>query len=371
MSDSDTGTKTATFSLGNESKYGVAVRCGDSDVKVIQATNSELANPKIVCSSPPSPTPSMVPFTVNVNIDSSLLAEGDQVCINLNCGTAAANTKITVNLEPSKPDLLITLKDGSNWVKVAKVERGVDVAGGRDTTVILEPSDQLEPEPFSGPSVPTEYSINVVGVSYLSGNNTAFGALNASSTSYRPVRWFSGGDRYVAMAYATNAYAKLFLLQLFSGGRLSLSFPQPWSSGSLTIQQNAHPIFPSLGRTDDDLRAYLINFQLYDSSQPSRLSHTTVLSKGWLDGSTSYSVPDLSGLLGYNPPSNGSKGTLMVTALLSNKDVNKDVPFLLTDLAEPVTLAALVAVAGDAGDYLKAATVRTDYTVGGGEIHLP
>lgn len=108
---SGTRIKIATFSLGSESKYGVAVRC--SSLAVIQATNGELANPKIECS---SAAPSTVFFTVN-GIGSSLLAAGDQVCIDASCQPATASLDTTANLEAGAQE--ITLKNSSGSGKTA------------------------------------------------------------------------------------------------------------------------------------------------------------------------------------------------------------------------------------------------------------
>ncbi|MGK0619372.1 hypothetical protein [Meiothermus cerbereus] len=95
LSLSGTTTKTGTFSLGGQTKYGVALRCSSLVVKVIQATASELPNPKLECS---SSTPTTVPFTVNVSVDASLLASGDSVCVNgTGCLTASSNVSIGLN----------------------------------------------------------------------------------------------------------------------------------------------------------------------------------------------------------------------------------------------------------------------------------
>lgn len=348
---SGTTTKTATFNLGSESKYGVAVRCSNLTVQVIQATNSELANPKLVCS---SPAPSTVSFTVDVNIASSLLAPGDQVCLNdASCQSAMASVSITANLEAGNRDLLITLKGSSGSVKVAKVQKGVNVSAGGSTTVSLGPADQLAIVSFSAPSAPAGYTASGGAlVGYLSANNTASGFVNASPTSYRPVSGFSSGDRYGAVAFASATNAILLSYQFFSSGAPSLSFPAPWSSGSLTIQQTAHPSISGLARTENDLRGYVIYLQL-----PAQLYHTTVLSKGWLGSTTSYSLPNLSSQLGYTAPSGGS-GNLEVSALLSNRAI--------------LSLSSADLAALGAGDYIRVAQVHTSsYTVGGGQTTLP
>ncbi|MER3489815.1 MAG: peptidase S8 and S53 subtilisin kexin sedolisin, partial [Meiothermus sp.] len=205
-----TGTpKTGTFNLGGQTKYGVAVRCDSGEVKVtvIQATSTELANPKVVCS---SPAPSPVPFTVNVSIEASLLADGDRVCVNnsdSDCQPAGNRVDITLNLEPGRRDLLVVLKDRSGMVKVAKVVRNVDVTDGGNASVSLERGDQLPEVSFTVPNPPPGYTSffgPAAPVGYGSANGTASGSVNASPTSYRPVSGFGRGDLYVAVIVASR-----------------------------------------------------------------------------------------------------------------------------------------------------------------------
>lgn len=121
LSMSGTSTKTGTFSLGGQTKYGVAVRCSGLVVKVIQATASELPNPKLECS---SSAPATVSFTVNVNVNVPI-AGGDTVCVNdFGCMSAASSVPVTVNTATGNRDFLVTLKASGGSVKVAKVLRG-------------------------------------------------------------------------------------------------------------------------------------------------------------------------------------------------------------------------------------------------------
>jgi len=60
---SGTASKTGTFNLGGQTKCGVAVRCSGLVVKVIQATASELSNPKLECSSS-TPTNAFVCYLI-------------------------------------------------------------------------------------------------------------------------------------------------------------------------------------------------------------------------------------------------------------------------------------------------------------------
>ncbi|MCX7802465.1 MAG: peptidase S8 and S53 subtilisin kexin sedolisin [Meiothermus ruber] len=349
-----TTTKTASFSLNGQSKYGVAVRCSGLVVKVIQATASELPNPKLECSSSSS-TPSTVAFTVNVSIDAGLLASGDRVCVNsTNCQSASNTVSIPLNLEAGTRDLLIALADSSNMVKVAKVVKGVNVSSGGSTNVSLAASDQLNPVSFTLPTPPSGYSsFPAAPIFYASASNTGGGGVNASPTSYRPVSGFGSGDRYVALLMASASSGELQSFQFFTGTP-SLAFPAPWNAGSLGVNQTAHPSLSGLSRSDNDLRGYQIYLQL-----TAQLYYTAIIGKSWLGSATTYTLPDLSApsLLGYTAPSSGS-GTFEVTALLSNK------PILAADNSALLSFAA--------GDYLRSARAFTSsYTVGGGNINLP
>ena len=351
LSLSGTTSKTGTFNLGGQTKYGVAVRCSSLVVKVIQATASELPNPKLECS---SSTPTSVPFTVNVSVDASLLASGDSVCVNdTGCLSASGNVPIGLNLKPVTQDLLVTLEN-SGSVKVAKVLKNVNVISGGSTNASLTSSDQLAPVSLTLPTPPTGYTGSSGAlVFYLSSSNTGDGLVNASPTSYRPVSGFGGGDRYAALVQANATNASLQSIQIFSSGSPNLSFPAPWSSGSLTVDQTAHPNVSGFSPNDSGLQGYRIYLQI-----AGQIYYTASLTKNWLGSATSYTLPDLSAssLLGYTPPA--GSGSFKVSAILSNKNL-----FAL----DPNNPSAF-----QAGDYLKEATAQTNsYTVGGGTLTLP
>lgn len=348
---SGTASKTGTFNLGGQTKYGVAVRCSSLVVKVIQATASELPNPKLECS---SSTPTTVSFTVNVSVDASLLASGDSVCVNgTGCLSASGNVPIGLNLKPGTQDLLVTLEN-SGSVKVAKVLKNVNVISGGSTNASLTSSDQLAPVGLTLPTPPSGYTSVMGAITfYLSSSNTGGGMVNASLTSYRPVSGFGGGDRYATLIGTSATNASLLSIQVFNSGSPNLTLPAPWPSGSVSVSQTAHPSVSGLSRNDNGLQGYRIYLQI-----PARIYYTASLTKNWLGSATSYTLPDLSAsnLLGYAPPT--GSGSFEVSAILSNKNL-----FAL----DPNNPSAF-----QAGDYLQVATAQTNsYTVGGGSITLP
>ncbi len=349
-------TKTGSFNLNGNSKYGVAVRCSSLVVHVIQATASELPNPKLLCSAPSySGT-----LNVTVNIDASFLPAG-LVCASAAltfspvCASAAASVSLTLNTLPTgSRDLVVTLNDSGGAVTVAKVVKNVNVPGS--ATVNLLPADQLSPVSFTPPTPPTGYTSGADFIFYLNGNKNVFALVSASPNSYRPVSGASSDPGHL-YAYAGNASAGAGFVatyQFWSTTLPTLSYPAPWATGSLSVQPNAHPTIGGLARTEPDLRSYRIEYTI-----PAQIYYTAVLSKGWLGTTTSYTLPDLSApsLLGYTPPSNGSNGTILVEANFSNKPILSLNP---TDLSPWA-----------AGDYFKQAWAAGSITVGGSGFNLP
>ncbi|ADH65028.1 hypothetical protein Mesil_3441 (plasmid) [Allomeiothermus silvanus DSM 9946] len=347
---SGTVTKTGTFSLGSQSKYGVAVRCGGLKVKVIQATSVELSNPKVTCS---QTTPSPVSFSVTVAVAPALFSPGDWVCLNgASCQPAATSVTLSPTLQSGPQDLVLTLRDSSfTSVKAAKVVRNVNVTNGGNTSASLTLSDQLPPVSFTLPTSPSGYAPPSVAILYRA-TGGSFADVSIPPSAYRPVSGYASGDLYYAEVNAsTGSTGFLTHSQLFTSTP-SLSLPAPWPTGSLSVSQQAHPIVSGLSRTDSDLRGYQMYLQI-----PAQIYYTATVSKGWLSG-PSYTLPDLSatGLLGYTPPS--GSGSFSVSALLSNT------PLLSLDPSNPGLLSA--------GDYAQEATAQiTNYTVGGGTVTLP
>jgi len=352
LSMSGTSTKTGTFSLGNQSEYGVAVRCG-LEVKVIQATSSELPNPKLSCSSPSS---SFVSFTVTVTFAPNLSpGSNDYVFVNGSAYALASSptTTVTAALEAGTQDLVITLVDMTTppgSVKVAKVVRSVNVVNAGSLTVTLSSADVIAPVALGLPTPPPGHTLGIPAVLYLASGGKGYPSVGVPPNSYRPVSGFASGDLYYAELNASSGNSFLASTLFFTGAP-SLSLPAPWTPGSLSVTQTAHPSLSGLSRSESDLQGYEITLSLFG-----QLYHTTFLSKGWLGSATSYSVPDLSIQLGYTTPTTGS-GFFTVTALLSNK---------LVLALDPSSFIP------SAGDYVQGATAQTtSYTVGGGSLTLP
>jgi len=354
----------ATFALGSESKYGVAVRCGtgsNTRVHLIQATNSELASPKITCSSPSAP--STVPFTVNVNLSAVQSPWGiqatDVVFVNLVNRLVGSDTTVPVSasLPAGAQDLLVSLVDPNTpTFRGAKVVRNVNVTSGGSTTVTLQPGDQLPSASLTPPTLPAGYiyddtfGTELQALVYYASNTSAFGFVGVNN-AYRPVAGFASGDRYLALSSATNTSntGSLTVWKGFTSGSPSLSFPAPWAANNLTVTAAAHPTVSGLNRTDAELRAYSI------ALTGASLFFQATLSKNWLGSQTSYTLPNLSSQLTYTPFSGSVSAT--VGALISSQSI------LSAELSDPASFTS--------NTDIRVAVAEKSYTVEGSNITLP
>jgi hypothetical protein len=357
---------TYTFSLSGNSTYGVAVRCNSPipgnppEVHVIQATNAELANPKVTCS---EANPSTVSYTLNVDVSAVPgVAIGDLVRVSgkgfsADGTVSSVSNPVPVNLTaPSgTQDLLVTVSGSGNPTsyKAAKVLRGVAISNGSSSNATLTslPSDNITVSVPAG-FTPTSGTAQVL---YLSADNKGLGGVGyasgtaATNFSYRPVSGFSFGDRYVAYATAENSTNTLERYKGASGGAIALALPNPWPSGSLTVTAAAQPTVSGLNYSSPNVRAYKAHLE------NSTLVYGVTLSKGWLGSNSSYPFPDLSSQLGYTPFSGSLH--VSVSALLS------PTPVLSFDPKDPASFSA--------SSDISLVHASGSYTVGGGSITLP
>jgi hypothetical protein len=368
---SPSSSNTYTFSLGGNTNYGVAVHCNplapgmSAEIHVIQAAATELANPKVTCS---DANPSTVNYSLVV--DASAVAgvvTGDTVVVS-GKGFIAGNTvtnptnpvAVSLTAPAGTQDLLVVVEASGNPVnyKVAKVVRNVNISSGGSSNVALTATDVLSVQTVSA-SVPAGFTptFGTASVVYLSADNQGLGSVGsatgtaATSFTYRPVSGFGAGDRYAAFAVAGDSSNVLERYKGSSGGPFTLTLPNPWPSGSLTVTALAHPTVSGLSYGGTNLRAYRVHLE------DSTLVYQVTLGKGWLGSNTSYTVPDLSAasLLNYTPFS--SNVNVSVSALLSPGSV------LSLDASDPASFTATTDIS--------LAIATGAYTVGGGSVSLP
>lgn len=362
---------TYTLNLSGNTVYGVAVRCNPllpgmaTEVHLIQAAATELSNPKVTCS---GPTPNTVAYTLNVDVSGVPgVVAGDTVTVSgkgFSAGGNVLNPANSVTVSLSAPagiqDLLVTVSASGNPTnyKVAKVLRNVNISNGGSSSTSLGAADALASANLSV-SVPSGFipTFGSASVNYLSSDNQGQGwvghATGSAATSfpYRPVSGFGAGDRYLAFAVAGNSGNVLERFKGGSGGALSLTLPNPWAPGSLSLSAQAHPTVSGLSYGGANLQAYRL--ELEDST----LVYQATLGKGWLGSSTTYTFPDLASLLGYTPFANASTVQASVSALLSPS------PVLSLDESDPASFTATTDIA--------LAIATGTYTVGGSNLSLP
>ncbi|WP_243094891.1 peptidase S8 and S53 subtilisin kexin sedolisin [Thermus thalpophilus] len=371
LTTSTSGTQTYTFPLSGNSLYGVAVRCNPlvpgmaTEVHVIQAAVSELGNPKITCS---GASPSTVNYTLNVDVSAVPgIASGDSVVVSgkgFSAGGTVFSPSTPVAVVLSAPagtqDLLVTVSAAGNPTnyRVAKVLRSVSVSSGGSSSVVLAAADTLAPSSLTV-ILPPGFTptFGTASVAYLSQDNQGLGRVGfasgtaATNVPYRPVSGFGAGDRYVAQAVAGAGHHVLEAYKGSGGGNIPLALPSPWPTGSLSLSGPPHPTVSGLSYSGTNLRAYQL------ALEDSTLIYQATLGKGWLGTVSTYSFPNLSGILGYTPFASGSTVQASVSALLSAS------PLLQLDSTDPSAFSAATDI--------RQAIATGSYTVGGSGVSLP
>ena len=318
---------TGSFNLSGATRYGVAVRCGSQPPQVLQATPGELAQVKFTCGSPPS---SGVSFTVNVSVSG---VTGDMVYVQGRGGSKGAplsggssGGSATVSFDPSDNDKIqpgpqdlvaLVFDSGANEVRAAKVFRNQNVQDGAIISLSIDSGDV---RPARSVSVSGFGSGAFAGVFWITGSSPANataalvspGSITGSTFAYREVAGAAGGDRYAFFGLKTfGSSEQISRFKVFPSGNLSISAPARWTPGALRVNTDPHPEVSGLSYTGTvdglSVKAYQVS-----------LGAAYTVSTGWLGGAASYRVPDLSGVMGFTPPS-ASNRRVGVGAILANQ----------------------------------------------------
>lgn len=359
---------TYTLNLGTQSKYGVAVYCNqNSSLHIIHATNTELGNATVVCSSPAGGPPSLVPYTLNLNVSQTGAQIGDIVFVQgsgvSHSGTpvtSLSNVQASIQAPEGTQDILIIVARGdpdnpsSLQILHAEVLRNVNVTNGGSSNHTL--GAPLGTGTVTISNVPSGFS-GLPLVFYLSKDNKGAGVVgwgSGNTFTYRQVRGFSQGDRYFLnlMYQNPSGSSRILYLKGSSGGDIGVTLPNPWQAAALSVDGNAHPTVSGLNRTEPSLKACGIDLQ------GSELHVLGLVTKGWLGSNTSYVVPNLSSVLTYTPFASGSRVSASILAVFSPNALDLGATNL-----DPTTFTANLDFAFiGANGY---------YTVGGGSIQLP
>ncbi|MDM7325417.1 MAG: hypothetical protein P3W93_010670 [Thermus sp.] len=364
---------TYTLNLTSDDKYGVAVFCGARVLKIIQATATEVPNPRVTCSNPSS-SPRYVSYTLNLDLSQTGAQQGDMVSVFVDSPPGQSeiindpgNTSVNLRVPEGTYDLLVAVyrndpNNPNNYPISAEVLKNITLSEGGSSSHTL--GAPLGTNTVTVNNVPSGLFRGGY-VLFTNNNNVPLGFIGfdqSNTITYRQVRGFGPGDKYLLVFFAQddpsnpNPRVQCQYIKVFSGGDVNLSLPNPWSPGSLTITDAPHPTVQGLNRTEAGLRAYAFTFGRYNDW---RFRFNVVVTKGWLGTATSYTVPDLSGLLNYTPFANGDYVQASVYAAFSPTALTPEEVWL----TDPSVLT-------DSTD-ISFAIVNGSYTVGGGSIQLP
>jgi len=210
-------------------------------------------------------------------------------------------------------------------------------------TVVLGAADQAPLEPITYNSVPAGFSAPTTLVDYEFGGNGGFPIANAVTTAYPavPAAAMENGDYYSFTAYAMGASGEVLVeTTSTSGGPIYFTFPPAWTyAGPVAAKwlsfEMAYTGFSGTANVCDEVSMD------WSTSSSAQNIVSVLATENYLNGSTTVSIPDLSGLAGFAaaPPS----GTAVVwgaTVLQGN-----------SSCLQPPPLNATVKVVTDTGFY--------------------
>ncbi|HGY09686.1 MAG TPA: hypothetical protein ENK37_06505 [Oceanithermus profundus] len=337
-----------------ETKYGVAVGCPavplngiHSSVNVYQLTTDEATAIKAPC---PNALGSAITPAESVKAVAAAGDSGyDKVWLHTawdNRQTSLGNPASLIFSPESNRDLLIVAYSDSStkvtpqFVERIRFVRDFDASqpplcpAASPCSFELGSTDAPASNTVAGFTAPADASSTFFGVGFVSkkglpiphssgdpDHNPALGAGDATGGSYWLVPGAESGDVYYAEAVArrnTNVHSMHNSLVFdYAGGDISFSLPAAWFDPS--VQENALPTFGNLTYSDPNLIGYAFFFG------KSLLREFVVVSKGWLAGSQSYTLPDLSGAPGFagTKPLPGDRVAWDAIAVMANKTIGE------------------------------------------------
>ena len=369
-----------------ETKYGVAVGCPAApldtvynSVNVYQLTIDEATTIKAPC---PNAIGSAITPAESVKAVAAAGDTGyDKVWLHTawNDEQAPLGNPVTLyfNPKPNRDLLIMAYSDSSTkvapqFVKRIRFVRDFDAShpplcpAASPCSFELTSADAPASNTVAGFTAPADASATFFGVGFVSkkglpiphssgdpDDNPALGSGDSAGGSYWLVPGTESGDVYYAEASAernTHVHTMHDSRVIdYEGGNISFSLPTAWFDPS--VQENALPTFGNLTYSDPNLIGYAFFFG------KSFLREFVVVSKGWLAGSQSYTLPDLSGAPGFagTKPLPGDRVAWDAIAVMANKTIGE---ILAADpLPIPSPLPRLP------GLEVKTANKRGEYTV--------
>ena len=294
-----------------EKRYGVAVKCSGmladgafGSGATYFLTTDESTEPQLPCFS----VGSIAQVKGTANVAAVATAAGLRVEASLG-SSSQSGTSMNYSVqsaEGSDRDLVLlafssgTTMDSSTLIG-GRIFRGVNAVGVVDKDLTLAAGDTVSDHNFAAFTVPAGWSGHYDVSLYTAGgavvDHKRLGDGNASGGTYHALPGTSAGDLYWAEANASSgsdnrSITRARLIPGDAAGDISLAptiDPLPSSYAPTTA---VFPSFP-LSHPDGDLSGYeFMTFWPYTI-------WTYTLSKGWIAGQTQFTVPDLTGLVGF------------------------------------------------------------------------
>ena len=297
-----------------EKRYGVAVKC--SGMMLMGAfgggatyflTTDESTAPRLPCFSL-GPL-ARVKGTADVSAVSTAKGLGVEADMGSDYSGGINTTSMSYDVdmaEGADRDLVLlafnssSTKDSSTLI-AGRIFRGVNAVGVADKDLTLAAGDTVTDHSFAAFTVPAgwsgHYNVSLYTAGGVAVDHEILGDGNASGGTYHALPGTGADDLYWADATASSGSDNRSITQarLIPGdaaGDISLApVIDPFPSGYAPTTA-VFPSFP-LNHPDGDLSGYMF-FAFWPYT-----IWTYTLSKGWIAGQTQFTVPDLSGLVGF------------------------------------------------------------------------
>lgn len=328
-----------------ETRYGVAINCGlglglgsVQLARAYQLTTAEATRIHAVCPMT-NGNFSKIAGTVNTGLGAG---SKYKILTSFSEDSAQPSGSTYELYMPSRPnaEIIVLGLNSSDVLQRARIVRGLNTTSnlpGQNFT--LTAGDAVTPQTVNPFSIPAGFT-GSYNIRFRSKQNVyaKVGSGTAAGGSYAVIPSASSDDLFFATAGASTGLGEpernVSQTRSFSTpSALTFSLPAEWPS-SYTVTPAALPSFTNLTHlsSDPQFRAY----QILLVSSPFGLLGIH-LSKGWLAGNTSYTVPDLSSVSGFaSRPYSGDEVRWMVRAVVANKpqgDLLSSAPVLLSEEA--------------------------------------
>ncbi len=312
----------------NAGRYGVAIVCvnntTDVNVTIYHATTDELSEINHECEAPPPQNLVTVSGTV------SGLGGNEVANISLDGGFGFAYSGVPYSLQvpPGTYDLIATKGTfAQEGLSINKVFIRCDVAVTSDTTINIDfnSPDAFDPETrnavINGVASGEEFGGRVT---FLSNRETSalMGMTTGTANTFQfagiPTNRQVGNDIYHLSATSLSSTDSRYINRFFKApADLSIVLPPHFGNATVTVAATTpYTRFTASWSVYPDAQAYVLDFGgatgrrtlLRPAAVPSRRSRQEVsernwfvgLSVGWLGGQSGYTLPDFSGLSGWN-----------------------------------------------------------------------